>query len=645
MRSKGYFAITTLLALWVLSFALGCSGSFESVSDPVTTPFGEIHGSVFGGRQPIAGAHLYVYAAGTGIHGTASKSLLLPYNAGNFPTTEDASGNYYVTTDAGGNFGLTGEYTCISGQQVYIYAVGGQPVPNVTNNAAANMAVLGNCPSSGTLAGQISFVYLNEVSTVAAAYAFAGFATDATHVSASNNALAQNGLVNAFANAGNLYNIQVNPNSSASAALMVTPNGNGQVPYKEINSLGNSLAACINSTGATSSECTTLLASAKSGGTTGVEATDTATFAIYLAQNPRPSTSAVRRIYQQAARIGEPYYPALTAAPSDWTISIMFTGGGVGQTGGQSPHDVAIDGSGNVYTTSYNNNVWSKFSPLGVPASANGFGTGLNGPGSVALDSTSSYVWIVNYQNAFVSRFAVDGSGEAEFSAGHSNLQDAQVDGSGHVWITTNGGDALVKMNSDGTLMTSTSNGLSSPFGLAVQAGPSGDVWVADETSAETSRFRNTDTPYALSPYNSGQVVNPTGTAIDAGGNVWLTNGDGTVSKITPTLNGATGVNFSTGSGNYADGIAIDGAGNAWVTNSASGTVYELANDGTNLSTTTGYIALPSAEPDGIAVDGSGNVWYDSFDSDALYEIVGAAAPVVTPLAYAVEHNQLGQRP
>ncbi len=48
------------------------------------------------------------------------------------------------------------------------------------------------------------YMVVNEVSTVAAAYAMAGFATDATHVGSSGTALALTGIANAFANAANL---------------------------------------------------------------------------------------------------------------------------------------------------------------------------------------------------------------------------------------------------------------------------------------------------------------------------------------------------------------------------------------------------------------------------------------------------------
>jgi len=64
---------------------------------------------------------------------------------------------------------------------------------------------------------------MDEVSTIAAAYSFAGFATDAVHVSSSGTALAQTGIANAFANAANVETL------GTGAALATTPAGNGAV--------------------------------------------------------------------------------------------------------------------------------------------------------------------------------------------------------------------------------------------------------------------------------------------------------------------------------------------------------------------------------------------------------------------------------
>src|ERR1019366_9144135 len=104
-----------------------------------------------------------------------------------------------------------------------------------------------------------------EVSTVAAAYAFAGFATDAVHVSSSGTPLAKVGIQNAFANAANLATL------STGQALATPPgNPNGAAPQANVNTLANILASCVNTDGTISgptspTACYTLLNNAKNG--------------------------------------------------------------------------------------------------------------------------------------------------------------------------------------------------------------------------------------------------------------------------------------------------------------------------------------------------------------------------------------------
>lgn len=63
------------LAVVLLS---GCSSSFapRPTASTVQTSLSGIRGSVYGGQQPLVGAHIYVLAAGTTGYGSASKSLL-----------------------------------------------------------------------------------------------------------------------------------------------------------------------------------------------------------------------------------------------------------------------------------------------------------------------------------------------------------------------------------------------------------------------------------------------------------------------------------------------------------------------------------------------------------------------------------------
>jgi secreted PhoX family phosphatase len=132
---------------------------------------------------------------------------------------------------------------------------------------------------------------------------------------------------------------------------------------------------------------------------------------------------------------------------------------------------------------------------------------------------------------------------------------------------------------------------------------------------------------------------------------VWATNrgGDGSISEFTSSgqaVSGAGGYSGGGVSGPY--GIAIDGAGNVWTANNGGNgnSISEFNPSGTAISGDNGYVSGGLLEPYGIAIDGSGNVWVASDNtSGPLTEFVGAATPVVTPIAEGVAFKQLGTKP
>jgi hypothetical protein len=143
------------------------------------------------------------------------------------------------------------------------------------------------------------------------------------------------------------------------------------------------------------------------------------------------------------------------------------------------------------------------------------------------------------------------------------------------------------------------------------------------------------------------------GIAIDGLGNVWVANNQ----TSSPTQSGlselsSSGVAISpstgyTGGGLYAPYvIAIDGSGNVWVAN-RNATISEFSNSGIALSPPNGYggFRLDGDELATIAVDGSGDLWVANEDFGLVADFIGAATPVVTPLAAGVKSNTLGTRP
>jgi len=646
----------------------GCA--LNSSDAPTADPGLAIHGSVHGGEQPIVGSQVYLLAAGATGYGTISQSLLTSVPGS---TTLDTSGGstdgfYYVTSDSDGDFSITGDYSCTPNTQVYIYALGGNPGAGA-NSAAGLLAVLGNCPSTGNFLIATPYVVVNEVTTIAAAYSFAGFATDATHVSTSNTMLGTIGLQNAFANAANLADISVG------AALATTPAGNGTVPQNEINTLANILATCVSSTGPLSTQCSALFTNAESAGSSGTEPTDTATAAINIAHNPAANVAALYAIPPPTP----PFGPALSTQPSDFTVALSFTGGGI-----SGPFSLAIDGAGDVWMVNSGTSTVTEMNGVtGAPISpSGGFDGGLNAPFSIAIDPSGN-AWVVDatINNGFgntntgVTVFTPSGStvSGSPFIGGGLNIpanfdtispRDIAFDASGNAWIANSGNGSVTELNGlTGAAISPATTGFpvtstqTSPSGVAIDG--SGDVWVSGFNGDTLYEMTvSTGAASGASANGAGGMEQPYAVAIDASNNVWLPNQSSlagyTVSEFS---NLTTGTAFSGGGILAPDGVAIDGAGNVWISNevqvgSAPGAgLTEMNNSGVAVSPSTGYLSSALYDAGDVGVDGSGNVWVanaaipGNYGGTNVVEFVGAAVPVATPLSVAVATGKLGARP
>jgi hypothetical protein len=595
-------------------------------------------GTIFSGSYPVIGANVYLFAAATGGYGTPNNpvaSISLLTNG-----VQDANGNYSVVTDVNGNFYINGNVTCTPNQQLYAYAVGGSINPSLSlNGNIGEMAVIGPCPSMYSPVwpppvGAFPFISMTPVTTVAAAYALAGFALDATDISSSNTPLAQVGVANAFANAANLASI------STGLALTTTPSGNGAVPQSTIDTLANILASCIDSVDPISIQCSALFNQvAPNGNPTGAPM-DTATAAIYMAQNPGVNVSALFGFSNAANQY--PYSPALAIQPNDFTVGIDFTGGGL-----NDGLAIAIDGVGNVWV--------------------------------VNSDSSNPAISSVTEMSSLGT--FVPGSPFTDMS-----LEDADgiaIDAIGNAWIPDEvlvGGDSLTEITSAGLAYQKSSTYLSAPIGVTIDS--SGNIWADDFATNSVTEF---DGNFNFKMIDSGVTPSPYGMAADSLGNVWVVGYQSTVTKIkssglATTFNGGgtldgpynvaidgsnnvwiDNVNSATvtklandgsllavysGHGLYAPyWVAIDGAGNAWVPNLFGSTITEISNTGAFLSGSNGYSISDLSYPLACAVDGSGDVWITDSFSGKIRELIGAAAPVVTPLATGAATGTLGGRP
>jgi hypothetical protein len=628
---NGYPVSTYTVSLTVTDTSgLGTAASTTATIDaPAPLPDGSLTGVVssgtLNGTVPVAYAHVYLFAANTTGYGKPSVSLLNATQTG----TSDAVGAY-VTTAFNGTFNMSGDYSCTSGQQLYLYVLGGDAGTG-QDALLGMMAAIGSCPSS---TGPALFATVNEVSTIAAAYALAGFATDATHVSSSGTALAQVGVANAFANAANLAGL------TTGAALLTTPAGNGTVPQSEINTLANVLAGCINVGG---TPCSTLLQTATADGTaTGTQPTDTATAAINIAHNPGAN---VATLYGLASSGG--FTPALGAQPNNFVVSLQYTGGGL-----NLDENIAIDGAGNVWIANGGARSVSELSSSGSFLSgASGYtGGGLYGPGPIAIDESGD-AWTTS-QNCVteLSSTGVVLSGSTGYTGGGIYTPvGIAIDGSGNAWVANSLGNSVTKLSSTGSILSGpsgyTGGGLDFPQGIAIDA--SGNAWITNAISNTLTKISNSGSFLSgANGYSGGGLNASFDIAIDTYGNAWATNLGGSASEFSnagAALSGSAG--FTGGGLSSPSGISVDGSGNVWIAN-INGTITELSSSGTVLfaGSSGGYIGSSSVAIND-AVDGSGNVWITNPMSNGIDEMVGAATPVVTPLAVGVKNNTLGTRP
>jgi hypothetical protein len=604
-----------------------------------------ISGKVHGGQQPIVGAHVYLLAANGATYGSASASLLASSATG----YADSLGAY-VLTDATGFFSLdsvangttTYDYTCpTAATQVYLYAIGGNPGAGASSSPGL-LAALGSC---GALSSATN-VIVNEVTTVAAAYALSGFAVDATHISGNNNTLSQTGLQNAFSSAANLVNL------ATGTALATTPAGNGTVPQAEINTLANILASCINSNGAVTgpaspTACYTLFNNAMSGGSTGTVPTDTATAAINIAHHPGQNIAAL----YGAATPSSPFSPVLSTHPNDFTIALSFTGGGL-----YEPGAVAIDAEGNIWSTNSNNvniNNVSKLSPVGAPLSPSTGYVGIGkDPLGIAINGLG-FVWIANGASDSVSELEYDGTtdGIPISGGGLSNPAYVAVDGFGIPWVANETGGKVTQITQPYAYGYNDLNTQNRSFFIAVDS--SNTVWTSGSEDGMTSIISLNvyqGSPYTVSQYAVAGGDGPL--AIDAQGHVWIAGALGSTTELSSAGVPSSGSPFLGGGQCLycSNGIAVDGAGNIWITNGDfeppySVGVTELSNAGAAVSPSTGFRTSLLSYPIGIAVDGSGNVWVADDGGLDMIEFVGAGVPVVTPLAAGVANHTLGTRP
>jgi streptogramin lyase len=577
-----------------------------------------IGGKVEGGGGPIAKATVTLWAARPGA----------PQKLAEAQTKDDGS---FDLESAGGKD---------DAGVLYLIAKGGEPKvggDRGSNPAITLMATLGTTPPKR--------VTINEFTTVASAWTGAQFLNG---TALSGKAL---GLRIAAGNVPNLVDLE----TGGLGPMIQDPLNSSQTStLATFTTLANLLAGCI--TRVHGDACTKLFAVATP--PAGVTPTDTLMAAQNIARNPSHQAQSLFALLDAFYPIPAgkrlrpaPFIPYLSFAPSAWTLSLVYAGGGLSALGG-----VAIDGEGNMWTgdnflvgsqstiySGFGGGI-SKLAPNGRPLSPMTFGYrggGIDTPGFGLAIGADDKVWVTSLDGRTISVFdrktGKPLSPETGYNFGGQlgEMQGIITTPKGDVWALDNEKSQIVYLPkgdaTKGRILGRTLNGkpvdgtlqVKGPFHLAVDQ--QDRIWVTNSSSDTVTRFPAND-PGKAEQFKVGLA--PRAIAIDSLGNAWVNNTvghPGTKEKLALV---------ETALKSKAEGVVEDSASKAdaaakmWIdlfellVKYPGGDVSMVRPDGTVLPPFDAGKSING--PWGIAIDGNDNVWVANATGRSVMELCGA---------------------
>jgi Chitobiase/beta-hexosaminidase C-terminal domain len=653
---SGPFTVSASETVNTIAIAASESSTVTSVSFTISLG-SSLSGKVFSGLSAVGGAQVQLYGAGQTGYGSAPTAL-----------------GPVATTASDGTGSFTVNFTCppAPGDQVYLVATGGNAGAGI-NSKLVLLSALGSC---GTLTAATP-VMVNEVTTVASTYALAQFAvtsasgpgiqigTSAGYPTAGN----YQGLASAMKTVRNLVNL------SAGTALSITPfyqalgSASGDilnssyVPQARINTLAEILNACVSSNG-TAVGCSNLFSAVTpttpAGGSAAVAPTDTLQAILDIALNPGSNADMLYGLASAGAPLGSPAPSILTSAPTDWTLALTFTGGGLGVLPGATQTaalnagnsfavtGMALDAGGNVWLTTISNP--NDSSPPANPDAAIEF----DNQGNAISTKLSTTAYAGGYQPTFNGTPVLNGN------------DSIVVDLTGDIWI---GGSKFTKMTSSGTVAQGNYAGAPVPPQNVTTCGQvnsmvvdaSNDLWagcvdpVGDGMISEMSAADGSPIGAISSGTSQLGLSNIGGVALDLSGNLW-----GVTAPFAPVSSQYSALyqvstsatpfavtnDHTTSGGTFTTSVVVDGTGDVFSLSSTLGKISVLAHGQTaassftypvpaltNLSIQAPVSGTTAFGVDQLALDGAGNLWGASYAAAAFGDTLSSVPSYLVELS------------
>ena len=348
---------------------------------------------------------------------------------------------------------------------------------------------------------------------------------------------------------------------------------------------------------------------------------------------------------REVTSVGDPAGVAVDAQGNVWVSN--YTGNSVieldGETGGtitqfgksgsgngtlNGPTAISVDANGDLWVVDdYNSARVQEFTPAGEYITH--FGGGFYYPSALAVSSGFAYLEVGNSVQKWnigaptlTSSIGSQGSGNGQLNG----PQGAAIDSQNNLWVADGGNNRIEEFNEKGEYVSKfgsegTGNGqFKGPKGPAIA--PNGSLWVSDSGNG---RIQKCSTTGECTSYGKGHLFEPTVLAVAPNGNVWVA--DPRYGRVEEFNEKGEFIREVTSVGDPA-GVAVDAQGNVWVSNYTGNSVIEL--DGETGGTITQFGKSGSGNgtlngPTAISVDANGDLWVvDDYNSARVQEFTPA---------------------
>ncbi len=528
---------------------------------------------------------------------------------------------------------------------LYLIAEGGKA--KLTSGEGANpatllMATLGNRP--------LERVTINELTTVASVWTGQQFLKG---TAMTGDAL---GLRIAAGNVPNLVNLE----TGGLGSVIIDPlNSSQTTTLAKMNTLGLLLSACVTSK---PDACNKLFEATTPPG--GVAPTNTLAAAQNIAQHPAHQADKLFGLLNDFYPIPAgkrtrdvAHIPYLNFAPSAWTLSLVYSGGGYSGVGG-----IVIDGEGNMWSANnflvgsqttifsqFGGGI-SKFAPNGKPLSPMiiGYqGGGVDSAGWGIAISADDKVWVTSLIGSTISVFdrktgrALSPEAGYNFDGKLGQMQGIIVAPNGDVWAVDHGHNQIVYLPkgdvSKGRILGQTVNGkpvdgtlqVKAPFGIAIDQ--QDRIWVANSGSNTVTRFPASDPSKAVE-FEVG--FSPHAIAIDSRGNAWVANSIGHPGKM--ELEAFAELKLKAKAASQQNSMSDDErAAKAWIDlweisdKYPGGDVSMISSEGKVSGPFNAGKSMNGAW--GVSIDGNDNVWVSNSMSHSITQLCGVRTETCPP--------------